>query len=206
MARFKKLNNSGMTIIEILLCFIIVVGICLSLFTTLNNYQIKENKESDRTQILKYKNLLEKTIYDDLIKKTLISVDQTILDNDFKGKSCNDKWCRMEKYTFTFKDGSQKFLILQKKIASYIDENSDETSKYSDDFLIEYGSEGNMIKYPLPDLGHSTDDAGLISYDFKINNIFFNTNNQVMNLYIGFYHPYFERMYGINLVCPLGYK
>ena len=97
MARFKKLNNSGMTIIEILLCFIIVVGICLSLFTTLNNYQTKENKESDRTQILKYKNLLEKTIYDDLIKKTLISVDQTILDNDFKGKSCNDKWCRMEK-------------------------------------------------------------------------------------------------------------
>lgn len=73
----KKLNNKGITIIEILLCFVLVVGITSSLFSSLNSYKNKQQLESNRNAIVTYKNLLTKDIQDDLIKKGLKDVEIT---------------------------------------------------------------------------------------------------------------------------------
>lgn len=70
----KKLNNKGMTIIEILVCFIIVSIISASIYSTVSNYNDKKNLESNKQEIYKFKNLLTKEIYDDIVYKGLINV------------------------------------------------------------------------------------------------------------------------------------
>ena len=71
----KKLNNKGMTSVEILISFVVVVMISISMYTTVSAYQNKQQVESFKEKIMTYKNLLTKEVNDDLIKKGLIAVD-----------------------------------------------------------------------------------------------------------------------------------
>ena len=50
----KKLNNSGLTVVEILVCFSIVVVIVMSMFKVVNNQKAKQEIERLKT---KFKNL-----------------------------------------------------------------------------------------------------------------------------------------------------
>lgn len=200
-----KLNNKGMTIIEILVCFVLVVSFSVGLFSTLNNYRTKMQMESNRSQIVKYKNLLTKEIQDDLIKKRLIAVDISDLDTSNKRKS---------KYVVDFKflDGTSNKLIIVKELAAYSDEvisgSSAESDKIpanldiDDNFSITY----NDTLYKLPNIGEYKNDNNKIVYDFKINNVSINTNDGVLSLYIGFYHPDFGTRYAIDIVCPINYQ
>ena len=81
----KKLNNKGMTIIEILVCFIIVAIISSSVYATVTNYNDKKNLESNKQEIYKFKNLLTKEIYDDIIYKGLINVSNYQKSTVFAG-------------------------------------------------------------------------------------------------------------------------
>ena len=42
----KKLNNKGMTAVEVLVCFVLVVIISTSVYTTVSAYQNKQQIES----------------------------------------------------------------------------------------------------------------------------------------------------------------
>ena len=64
----KKLNNKGITTIEVIISFVLVVIISASLFTTISAYNAKRLTESYKSQIYTYKNQLTKIIQDDLIK------------------------------------------------------------------------------------------------------------------------------------------
>ena len=70
----KKLNNKGITTIEVIISFVLVVIISASLFTTISAYNAKRLTESYKSQIYTYKNQLTKIIQDDLIKKGLVEV------------------------------------------------------------------------------------------------------------------------------------
>ena len=69
----KKLNNKGMTAVEILVCFVLVVIISVSMYTTVSSYQNKQQIEAFKEKIFTYKNLLTKEINDDLIKDGLVT-------------------------------------------------------------------------------------------------------------------------------------
>ncbi|MBQ6476867.1 MAG: hypothetical protein IJI43_00280 [Bacilli bacterium] len=69
----KKLNNHGMTIIEILVCFILVMGIAAALYATIDMYNQKKHEESIKQSIYTYKNLLTRDIYQDIIRYRLKS-------------------------------------------------------------------------------------------------------------------------------------
>lgn len=69
MIRLKRLNNKGLTAVEILVCFVLMVILTVSMYSTVISYKNKQNIESDREKIIAYKNLLTKEIQDDLIKK-----------------------------------------------------------------------------------------------------------------------------------------
>ena len=64
----KKLNNKGMTTVEILVSFLLVAAISTSLYTTVSNYNRKMDREHFKLEINKYKNVLTKTVQDDIIK------------------------------------------------------------------------------------------------------------------------------------------
>ena len=71
----KKLNNKGMSIIEILLCFILVTIITGSIYSTVNAFSNKKVEEQAKEKIYTYKNLLTRDIEDDIVTNGLIKVD-----------------------------------------------------------------------------------------------------------------------------------
>lgn len=193
----KKLNNKGLTIIEILLCFVLVVTITVGLFSMLNAYKNKEQLTSDKNEIIKYKYLLTKDIQDDLIKKGLKDAN-VVIDNPNDHSS-------IYTITLTFQDDSQKVLKITKLLAAYEHENISSADDQDDFFMIEYGPIDNMIKYKLPNLGDTTNQNGKKVYFFKLNNINVRTDNNILSIYIGFYYPDLLTRYAIDIVCPFNY-
>lgn len=67
----ERLNNRGITTIEILICFVLLAVISTSLYNTVSIYRNKQILEREKEKIYTYKNLLTKEIQDDIIKKGL---------------------------------------------------------------------------------------------------------------------------------------
>ena len=105
----KKLNNRGITTIEILICFVLLAVISTSLYNTVSVYRNKQILESEKEKIYTYKNLLTKEIQDDIIKKGLTGATKNS-DNT--------------KLNMSFSDGSSKVLEV-KKIENEIKVNKD---------------------------------------------------------------------------------
>ncbi len=196
-----KINNKGMTTIEILISFVLLAIIVVSLYGTVESYKNKQNIESDKNQIMTYKNLLTKEIQDDLIYKGL-------LDASIKKSNVG----AMETYTVNlyFKDGSSSQLVVERQMAndygsttSIDDANC--TSNLNDIFAISYGPVGDLTKYELPKIGEGTNEEGCVVQDLRINNVDINTDNDILSIDINFYHPDFSTRYGIDIACPIGF-
>lgn len=70
----KRLNNKGMTLIELLICFSICSAIVISMFHTIMKYQEEQQTESLRSDVVNYKDTITKLIQTDIIKGQLKSV------------------------------------------------------------------------------------------------------------------------------------
>ena len=68
----KKLNNKGMTIIEVLVCFVLVAIITTSMYNSISNFNDRRNLESMKEKIINVKNLFTKQVEDDIVKKGLV--------------------------------------------------------------------------------------------------------------------------------------
>lgn len=199
----KKLNNKGMTTIEILVTFVIVVIIVVSMYASVTSLKDKETIESYKESLITYKNLLTKEIQDDLIIKGLSSATITSNTSPYK----------ME---MRFKDGSIKELEVVKEdgceavTADEIDTlcqgmDPDQGAKYS----ISYGGE----TFPLPILGveeidNFNSEGTHKIYALKIDEVTLDAGNDdgIMSIKIALYHPDFGTRYSINLVAPINYE
>ena len=202
----KKLNNKGMTSVEVLMSFIVVVMITVSMYSVVSAYQNKQQIESFKEKVMTYKNLLTKEINDDLIKKGLIAVkvQENILDKVEVGGETHVK--KMEYVIeFTLRNGQQKKLIITSSKAA--ENGSGVSGEYDldDEFIIAYGDPGNEMEYPLPDLGSTTNENNKKVYDLRINIVEVTTNDSIFSLMIGFVHPELENRYNISIVCPINF-
>jgi hypothetical protein len=225
----KKLNNKGITTIEVLLCFVLVVIITVSIYSTVSSFNDKKVLEGYREEIINYKNLLTKDIQDDFIKigvsharyevtsETLIDVDDADDPNDPENRSVrtiHTLYCDMM-------DGTQRKLVVEQLYAES-QYHYGGSKKRDDEFMIRYGTPEDMIDWELPDVGHSGYDwdertvcdvdapnrssTCRMIQDFSINNVMINiTEDNAMAIYIGFYHPEFGNRYAINIVAPINY-
>lgn len=199
----KKLNNKGLTTIELLISFVLLAIIVSSLYGTVENYKNKQNIEEYKNKIFTYKNLLTREIQSDLIKKGLI---------DVKIESTPMNGATPEKYkvTFYYKDGSTSILETSRVVAD--DYGASETvttgcpSGRNDKFMISYGTEGNMYDYPLPDLGEGKNDEECTIKDLRISSITISSTNNILTILINFYHPDFGNKYGINIITPINFN
>ena len=132
----KKLNNKGITTIEILLSFVIIVIITMSMYGTVSAFNEKRMIEEYKTQIYTYKNLLTKEIQDDFIKKGLTHVEYS------EGTSGSTREYVLK---CDLKDGSKRELeiIRQQGQSSY---HISGDSSVSDYYMIRYGNPGEMIE------------------------------------------------------------
>ena len=197
-----KLNNKGVTTIEILISFVLLAIIVVSLYGSVESYKNKQNIESEKNQIMTYKNLLTKEIQDDLIMKGLIDV--TVKHQPFVAVPITP-----ETYTvdFSFRDGTKSQLIVKRVLANDygVEGSGDCTSERKDYFSISYGPEDDLTEYELPDLGSGKNNEGCKVLDLRMSDININTDNDILTIDIRFYHPDFSTRYGIDIACPINF-
>ena len=110
----KKLNNKGMTIVEILVCFLLVTFITVSLFTTVSSFNNKRSIESVKADLLQYRNDIDKMLEDDLIHKGLTNAK---FDKDHTQELVvpghpENGYKSVYKVDLTFRDGTSKRLTI----------------------------------------------------------------------------------------------
>lgn len=222
--KLKKLNNKGMTAVEILVTFVIMVVIVVSMYDSIMNLKNKETVASYRNSLVTYKNLLTKEIQDDLIKVGLIAARIDVLKEG--GVDVGYK------IFLTLRDGSKRVLEIKQVIGCHVVEDIPvedcsesncsmvyhECTKLgipanrSDDFRISYGPEGNVVEYPLPNLGSSEVMYGTDSstkhkiYDLRINEVNVSISNDILSIYVGLYHYDLGTQYSIDIVSPINYQ
>lgn len=207
-----KLNNKGITTVEVLICFVLVVIITVAMYATVSSFNEKKIIEGYKEEIYNYKNLLTQDIQDDFIK---IGLTHARYEKTVDGeKTIHTVYC-------TLKDGSERKLVIEQLLAasSYHIGGSIVNDDY---FMIKYGTPDDLIDRDLPDLGHSgfnpitneacdADQANKdtdcrVIQDLSINNVLISiTDDNVLSIYIGFYHPDLSTRYAINIVCPINY-
>ncbi len=209
--KINKLNNKGMTAIEILVTFVIIVVIVASMYDGIMALRTRETIASYKLSLVTYKNLLTKEIQDDLIKTGLLSATTETLTEG--GKSVGYR------ILLNLKDGSRKVIEIKQVFGcTAVDElevadlctNLGIPKTQGDDFSISYGPEGNLTEYPLPDLGHEElsnygSSGSHMVYSLKIDKVEVSTANNVFSLKIILSHPDLGTRHSIDIVSPINY-
>lgn len=204
----KKLNNRGLTTIELLISFVLLAILVVSLYGTVETYKNRQSIEEFKDEIYTYKNLLTKEVQSDLIKKGLIDVkiENTPLDASNSANIIPEKY----KATFYFRDGSHTVLETTRIVADDYGASATTAttcpSGRNDKFVVSYGTDGNMYDYPLPSVGYGTNDEGCMIEDLRIASINMTATNKILKIHIIFYHPDFGNKYGINIVTPINFN
>lgn len=206
-----KLNNKGITTIEVIICFILVVTITTAMYGTIASYNQKRVVEQYKEEIYTYKNLVTKEIQDDFIK---IGITHAEYKEKIEGP----------RITYTvdcvMKDGTTRRLRVIKEAAG--SEHNPQGRADKDYYMISYGNpvSNDMIDYPIPDFGFTKQEKvktdtgyyfkesehGKVVKDLIINNVEIEIkSDNVLDIYIGFYHPELGRRYGIQVITPIDY-
>ena len=198
----KRINNKGLTTIEILVTFVITATIVISMYASITNLKNKETIASYKESIITYRDLLTKEIQDDLITKHLISV---IPDETNK------------RVTFFFKNGESKILSVDQQTSNHnlgsgnvtLCKKSNQTTSARDAIIYD------NTTYELPNLGseyvniNGTGCTNVYSLRIKSMNIETVTVEDaayVLSVKIELWHPDLGNKYSINIVSPIDYK
>ena len=210
------MNRKGITTVELLICFILVMIITISMYTVISAYNERRILESYKEQIITYKNTLTKDIQDDLIKVGLTAATyERKVVNSAEGVPVKAVYT----VDFDLRDGSQRQLVIEQTTTKsvYHPAGYDATSgtEVNDAYLIKYGDPTpnasgetpNMVEYDFPNLGSITsDETGKEALDFSINNVLINIyDEKVLSIYIGFYHPEFGTRYFIDITALIDF-
>lgn len=198
-----KLNNKGMTIVEVLVCFVIVSVVMMSLFSTISSFNEKRIQESYRAKIYTYKNEWTSRIQEDFIRKGLsfAKITRAAFENGVK----YTVYCTLktgekrelvvyQKFTYTKNrlDGTAGNLEVKNEDGTIIKESK----IVNDQFYLEYGEPGSLYHEDLPELGTvnwyclpedlrnckvvepNANNITGISHDLQINNIHIEITNE----------------------------
>lgn len=201
----KKLNNKGMTVVEIVLTFSIIMIIVVGMLTIVVNYRGQISTSLTRLKLETTKNTLTQGIYNDILKLGVEKIE------DFSDSSENPL-CNVEGLNrcivITFQNNTQKALGTSKV------ENNDKDSIVNK--FIFYDGIKYKIKDSLPktkpistenktinwiDLQSiNINDDGILSSSFKV--LEDGTQVYIYNIDIGISHVDYEDDFGLHIVAP----
>ena len=160
----KKLNNKGMSLLEVVLCFAIVSAVVVGMFNVVMTYETEEVSEAIRSDIIEYKNIVTKVLQDDIFRHELVNVERT-------SKSVSGT-----RTTYRFRlDFKKPFGSSYSKILDVSTDSSSANNNY-----IQYqdynGSALQNVKYTLPQSSGSgcaniTDANGNVSQNCEITSL-----------------------------------
>ena len=116
-----RLNNKGITSVELLVCFIIVSTVVVSMYNLILNYRNREQIEDVNNEVVAFSNNLQEVIQSDLVMGHLVSVSNVSVD----GYSATLTFDSPNNYTTTI------------------------TIKPNEG-VISYGKSGDVIDYEIP--------------------------------------------------------
>lgn len=202
-----KLNNKGMTVVELLASFVIVALIITTLYSTMNNFSDKRVEESAKETIYTYKNLLTKEIYDDITRNGLINVQTSAVTDDVHnamdkfGKIYNNSFYCIKESSGKIAESSassgrndpncvEKEAYLTRVEFTFRDSRKKVliVAKGENNDLIAYGEENDLHIYNLPDYDNNT---------LRVGNVKSTLNYPVYDFEMRFEHPLFAQKYGV---------
>lgn len=192
----KKLNNKGMTIVEILITFIIIAAISVSLYASIANLKGKEEISSYKERINTYKNLLTRDIQNDVIMKKLIDVKEDPNDQSH--------------ITLVFENNEEKDLKVNQSNVT-IPENpklcKGTNSTVENNESIQYGDE----TFQIPILGKEniiTGDGCTPINRLQISDYVLETDDDktILTIKISLFHPDLGDKFSINIAAPINYN
>lgn len=132
----KRLNEKGISIVEIIVTFSLIMIIVIGLLSIIMNYRQRMGIELQRMELVTYKDTLTKEIQTDIIDRGLATINKEglCLNNDNLYDDC---------VNLVFKNGTEKILATSKTDADSIEDLIDLlNNKY-----IKYGD----TRYPIED-------------------------------------------------------
>lgn len=185
----KKLNNHGLTAVEVIICFSITAVIVISLFKTINNYNEKQYIESNKNQIKTYENTVTKSIQDDVLRNGgVFQLLESNITNNYDAAYDNGKI--VVQFQFT----NQKTAMLTIKF------NTDDSSNDEEYILYEtYNRDENTKeKFSLRDIHGVQFNEQRIDYD---------EDGGLLNIYVGIIDIDLGDKYSVlDLTLPLTKK
>lgn len=134
-----KLNNKGLTVIELILCFVLLIILVFGMFNVvLDVKDYSETKELEK-ELISFKNRIIYMVQDDLISKGLKNTSVSC-------PSSYEKKYSTKCLKITFNDNEVKYLIIEpsSKIINYGTVSSLESYKIPNSNVIEFLDETNI--------------------------------------------------------------
>ena len=200
----NKLNNKGMTVVEIVLTFSIIMIIVVGMLTIVVNYRGKISTSLTRLKLETTKNTLTQSIYDDILKLGVKKIE------DFSNSSENPL-CNVEGLNrcivITFQDNSEKALGTSKSL-------NDDQESIKNKFIYYDGlkykikdvlpknkpvSAGNKVINWIDLQSITIDDDGILTSAFNV--LEDGTQVYIYNIDIGITHVDYEDDFGLHIVA-----
>lgn len=105
----RKLNNRGLTAVELIVSFALVSIITIAMFGVVNRYRDKENMESFKNTVTTYKNTLTQTIYNDIIANNGLN---DVIQQPLNPSEENTDYYYTKTYTLTMANGNYRNLSI----------------------------------------------------------------------------------------------
>lgn len=193
----KPLNNRGISLVEIIVTFTLVMVIVSGLMAIIMNYRLKAQSSFSRLELQTYKNTLTKTIQDDILTYGLSEINNggscASATNKNRFSACSN---------LVFKNGSERILAVSK-----VEPNNRDSleNKY-----IYYNDEKYMIQDTIP----QKIPSGRQAYDFQ--SVFLSTDHfvstdsafladgtevKIFSIDISIEHIDYEEDFGLHIVA-----
>lgn len=192
-----KLNNKGMSIIEVVLTFALIMIMVVGMFTIIMNYRDKASLSLKKLEMDTFKNTLTKDIQDDILT---LGVKEINMDGE-----CNNISGLAHCINIVFKDGSEKAFG-----TSYI--NVNDINSIENKYLYYDGE-----KYKLHDVLPNKIPAGRTALDFQsitvednnilgVDSVILENGDTIYFYSIDVYvsHIDFDQDFGIHIVATTG--
>ena len=210
----KKLNKKGMSIIELLVCFVIVTIVAITLLNTLMEYKSEEQIENTKSYVETYKNTVSRVIQSDITDYGLKGVSNITMtdttDTNDKGETVSGRKLEATlEFSRNFYDGTnqKKLVIFRSDKLNYImyqDHVQDgATNKLQD---VKYELKPTSMIYDIDPSDNSNTNKkeyNDLRFEFLNERMIGIKNNNTFYLDIPISHSELGGEYHIKVVAPL---
>ncbi len=199
----RKLNEKGLSIVELLVCFVIVAVVAITLLNTLMDYKSEEEIENVKNHVESYKNTVSRVIQSDITNYAIIGYSNKIHD---KKNGTLEVTLKFEKQ---FEDGTdeKKLIIVASDKENYIiypDVVKQEDGTYKQQNIkYELESTGTVLDVDHQDDTSTKKEYNDLRFSYLNEDLISVKDGHTISIDIPINHSELGDRYHIKIVAPL---